>query len=175
MPLRIFEPRYLDMVSQCMKSGTGFGVCLIREGSEVGRAANVVDVGVIANIVDWQQRQDGLLGITVIGESRFKIKSVVIQKNQLMIAAVDILNKPDAVELPEKYQILVDVIKRLMANTGQQVFNMEMQYNNADWVANRLSELLPIELHHKQKLLIMDDALSRLEKLYEMIEGMEVV
>jgi len=174
LPLKIFEARYLDMISQCLKSNSGFGVSLIREGSEVGKAANVVDVGVIANIVDWQQRQDGLLGITAIGDQRFKINSVAIQENQLLIAEVDVLRKSDIFGVPVKYRILIDVVKRLMVNVDRHHVNMEMNYGDADWLANRLSELLPIELHHKQQLLEIDDVLERLDLLYGMIEGMEV-
>ena len=83
LPLRIFEARYLDMVSQCLQEDSGFGVCMIRHGREVGEPASTENMGVVARIVDWHQRHDGLLGITAIGEQRFRIASVRIQDNQL--------------------------------------------------------------------------------------------
>ncbi|WP_455218077.1 LON peptidase substrate-binding domain-containing protein, partial [Kaarinaea lacus] len=75
LPLRIFEPRYLEMVSTCMKENKGFGVCLIREGSEVGKAANTYDTGTLSEICYFNQQSDGLLGITAKGVQRFKIVS----------------------------------------------------------------------------------------------------
>jgi len=175
LPLRIFEARYLDMVSQCLKADSGFGVCLIREGSEVGPAANTVETGVLASIVDWHQRQDGLLGITVMGEQRFDVLSVKVQKNQLAIADVVMRKEPEGIALPEKYLVLVDVVKRLIEHAGQYYANLPVHFTDAGWVANRLSELLPIELHEKQQLLEMDDPLQRLEILFNRLEGMEVV
>ena len=53
LPLRIFEPRYLDMISDCLKNNTGIGVVLIREGKEVGSAASTYDVGTMSEIHYW--------------------------------------------------------------------------------------------------------------------------
>ena len=75
LPLRIFEPRYVDMISECLKSGTGFGVCLISDGQETGQAASIYEIGTLANIVDFQTEEDGLLGITVLGgKSNTRVK-----------------------------------------------------------------------------------------------------
>ena len=62
LPLRIFEPRYLDMVSDCMRGDVPIGVVLIRDGLEVGRAAQTYDVGTLGVISYWNRRSDGLLG-----------------------------------------------------------------------------------------------------------------
>src|SRR3569833_51867 len=75
LPLRIFEPRYMEMVSVCMKEQSGIGVCLILSGKEVGEAATTNDVGTFVRIIDWDQRDDGMLGITVQGEQRFRVLS----------------------------------------------------------------------------------------------------
>ena len=63
LPLKIFEARYIDMVSECLRNDSGFGVCLIRQGHEVGQAAITRSVGTYARIMDFQQYPDGLLGI----------------------------------------------------------------------------------------------------------------
>jgi len=71
LPLRIFEQRYLDMISSCLKNDSPFGVLLIREGAEVG-PATTYDVGTLARITDWYQGSDGLLGVTATGSRRFR-------------------------------------------------------------------------------------------------------
>ena len=67
LPLRIFEARYVDMISHCLKENASFGVLLIREGQEAGTPASTFEVGTLARIVDWYQGSDGLLGVTAIG------------------------------------------------------------------------------------------------------------
>ncbi|MEM9207821.1 MAG: LON peptidase substrate-binding domain-containing protein, partial [Pseudomonadota bacterium] len=74
LPLRIFEARYLDMISNCLKTESPFGVLLIREGAETG-PASTYEVGTLARITDWYQGSDGLLGVTAIGERRFRLLS----------------------------------------------------------------------------------------------------
>ena len=81
MPLRIFEPRYVDMVSECMKTGRGFGVCLIRQGSETGPAATCFNTGTYAEIIDFSRQADGLLTITIEGKRRFKVLQTGVQNN----------------------------------------------------------------------------------------------
>ena len=68
LPLRIFEPRYIDMISERMKADAPFGVLLIREGQEAG-AATTFHIGTLARIADWYQGSDGLLGVTAIGSA----------------------------------------------------------------------------------------------------------
>ena len=175
LPLKIFEARYLDMVSECLKNETDFGVCLIQEGDEVGRAANTVSVGVTAKIIDWTQRSDGLLGITIVGSERFRLKSVKVQKNQLAIAEIELLPEDDAQVLPEKYQSLVDILKHLIDQTDGRYADLPMLYDDISWVTYRLLELLPMELQHKQEFLIIDDPLARMQCLYDLLDGMQVV
>jgi len=175
LPLKIFETRYLDMISQCLKDETDFGVCLIQEGGEVGRAANTVSVGVTARIIDWKQRPDGLLGITVVGEQRFRVQSVKVQKDQLAIAEMELLPPCPSLALPDEYQSLVEILKHLMAQIEGQYANLPRLYDDASWVSYRLLELLPVELQHKQEFLETDDPLLRLQRLQDMLEGMQVV
>ncbi|HEC29537.1 MAG TPA: peptidase S16 [Gammaproteobacteria bacterium] len=174
LPLRIFETRYLDMVSQCLKTESGFGVCLIDQGEEAGIVNSTVSTGVTAKIIDWDKRTDGLLGITVLGEERFRIASVRIEKSGLAVAKVELLPDEQLI-LPEKYQSLASIVERLLANAGQQYSSLEAHFTDASWVSWRLAELLPMDLSDKQTLLEMGDPLDRLEHLHIMLEGMEVV
>jgi Lon protease-like protein len=175
LPLRIFEARYLDMVSQCLQTDSGFGVCMIRHGREVGEPASTENMGVVARIIDWHQRHDGLLGITAIGEQRFRIASVRIQDNQLAVAKVELLGSDPSIELPDRYLPLVDMLMRLIESAGHHYASLPRHYADANWVSYRLLELLPIEMGQKQFFLEMDDPVARLEELYQMLEGMQVV
>ncbi len=175
LPLRIFETRYLDMVSQCLRNDSGFGVCMIRHGREVGEPASTEETGVVARITDWHQRHDGLLGITAIGQQRFRIASVRVQANQLAVAKVELLGNDSSIELPDRYLPLVDMLMRLIDSAGHHYANLPRHYADANWVSYRLVELLPIEMKQKQLFLEMEDPLARLEELYQMLEGMQVV
>ena len=110
LALKIFETRYLDMVCRCLRDESGFGVILIREGEEVGKAAEIYDVGTLGQISYWEQRKDGLLGITVTGEQRFRILDSEVQSNQLRVAEVELLPNADPIALPEKYQHMVTLL-----------------------------------------------------------------
>src|SRR5512139_2924175 len=82
LALRIFEPRYLDMISRVMKEERRFGICLIQEGEEVGDAAQPHTIGTLGRISYFNRRSDGLLGITVQGEQRFRILKTEIQPDR---------------------------------------------------------------------------------------------
>ncbi len=169
LPLRIFEARYIDMVGACMKSGTGFGVCLIREGSEVGPAAATHDIGTLALIQDWHQRHDGLLGITVLGEQRFELRSIRVQSDQLCWAKVDMLTAEPAMAVPERHLALVDVLRRTIEGIGSHYAQMPTRYGDASWVGYRLAELLPLKLSQKQYFLQIDDPVQRLDGISELM------
>src|SRR5271163_1164278 len=88
LPLRIFETRYVDMVRSCMREDRRFGVALIKEGAEVG-PAETFDVGTMAKIVDFHQLSDGFLGLSCVGEQRFRIRSRSRQLDGLNLAEVE--------------------------------------------------------------------------------------
>src|SRR3569623_2221748 len=102
LPLRIFEPRYMEMVSVCMKEQSGFGVSLILSGKEVGEAATTYEVGALVYIIEWDQRDDGLLGITVHGPRRFRIHATKVRSSLLVMAVVELLDAAAAVTLPPR-------------------------------------------------------------------------
>ena len=169
--LRIFEPRYLDMISACLKHDSGFGVCLIREGSEVGAAAEVYPVGTLGKITYWHKRPDGLLGVTVRGEQRFHIVEQRVEPNQLRVAEVELLAKDPQKGVPEDYLGLVAMLQRIIGELDHPYINLPKQYDDAGWVSARLVELLPLEYSQKQRLLQEDDPLTRLESLSYILAG----
>lgn len=174
LPLRIFEPRYLDMISSCMKQETGFGVCLIREGSEVGRAADTYEMGTLSNVCYFNQQADGLLGITAHGQQRFKILSQEIQPNQLTLAEIELLENEKTCPLPEQFSRAADTLRKQLEQLGYPFIKMEKKYDDASWVSSRLAELLPIRLEQKQYFLQLDDPLQRLERLMALLDDMDI-
>ena len=169
LPLRVFETRYVDMVRDCMREETGFGVVLIRSGREVGPAATAEDIGTLARIVDWDQGKDGLLAITARGERKFRVESSSVQPNQLQIGEVSYL--PDEPRLPvtEVHAPLQELLAQLIAHYGAPWTQMETHFEDARWLGHRLTELLPMDNAVKQQLLVENDPLRRLEKLQRMV------
>ncbi len=173
LPLRVFEPRYMDMVSACMREQSGFGVCLILSGKEVGEAATTYDVGSLARIIDWDQREDGMLGITAQGQQRFRILSSHVRPGQLLCAEVELLEEPAAVPIPARFAHAVPLLRDLIERLGGLHAEQPASYDDACWVSGRLAELLPIGLPQRQYLLQLDDPVERLERLCDMWDCMQ--
>lgn len=174
LPLRIFEPRYTDMVSHCLKEGRGFGVCLIRSGKEVGEAAIPYDLGTQAIIVDWHMRHDGLLGLTTHGEQRFRIRSSEVLPNQLIMAEVDFIANEPSRDVPPEYLPMVDVLRYMIDAVGHHYASIPKRFGDASWVSCRLAELLPLRLAQKQYLLQLHDPVQRLERLWVLMEELGI-
>ena len=164
LPLRVFETRYLDMVSRCLKEGGGFGVLLIRDGAEAGRA-DTFNVGTVAEIVDWYQGSDGLLGVTVEGRDRFELESVEQRPDGLYVGAISHLDAEPSAPLPDEYQFLSRLLKDVLDELGSHYQNIPKQYADATWVGYRLAEILPLPLPTKQSFLEMNDPIERLGQL----------
>lgn len=174
LPLRVFEPRYLDMVSRCLKTNTAIGICLIQDGNETGEAAQTYDVGTLGHITYWQKRSDGLLGITVRGEQRFRICSRNVEPSQLIVAEVEPLPNDPMIPLSSDYDPMAGLLRGIMAQLDGPFGAMEKHYDDAAWVGARLVELLPLDLAQKQYFLQLDDAAQRLERLRAVLCDMEL-
>jgi Lon protease-like protein len=171
LPLRIFEPRYLDMVSDCLRQDSGFGVCLIREGKEIGAAASTYEVGTLARISWFDRRDDGLLGITVDGERRFRILASEVQPDQLIRAEVELLAPEPVLAIPHDCQLLVRLLQGILEQLDFPYAKLERRYDDAAWLGSRLTEFLPLKLELKQYLLQLEDPLARLERLRAIVES----
>jgi Lon protease-like protein len=157
------------MISRCLKEECGFGVCLIKEGSETGDAAEVYPFGTLGRITYWHQRPDGLLGVTLTGEQRFHILEQRVASNQLLTAEVELLPNDPPRAVPEAHQGLVAMLQRIIGELDHPYITLDKQYDDAGWVGARLVELLPLEHSHKQRLLQENDPLRRLEVLLQMM------
>lgn len=164
LPLRVFEPRYLKMVSECMKHDRPFGVCLIAEGEEAGAAAAPHDYGTLAYIEDWNQLPDGHLGITARGGERFLVHRTHVAADQLITAEVEYLDEIEpSPGIDADHQPLVDMLRKALSQAGPAYRDMEPRWDDPDWVAYRIAELLPQDNALRLELLRAATPRQRLE------------
>jgi Lon protease-like protein len=161
LALRIFEARYLDMVSECLRSDSGFGVCLIREGSEVGQA-RIHGIGTLARITNWDRLDDGLLGLTVLGERRFEVLETKTRPDRLLVGRVRYADDQVPVQVPNELVPVASLLEEVLTQIGEAPASVPRRLGEAGWVADRMAELLPLDLADKQRLLETGDAVDRL-------------
>jgi uncharacterized protein len=170
LPLRIFETRYLDMLRSCMRGDQRFGVVLIREGGEVG-PAETFDVGTMARIIDFHQLSDGFLGLSCVGEQRFRIVSRSRQGDGLNLAQIDWLAAEPEIAVPQRHAHLAELLKTVLPELGEVYSGIEMHLSDAAWVGHRLAEILPIAATEKQFCLELEDPIRRLDVLSPLAQG----
>ena len=167
LPLRIFEPRYIDMVSKCMKDSLEFGVILSRESNDP-KMFETYNIGTMAKIIDWEQGNDGLLGITTIGTNKFKLLGMNKQEDGLNIGDVEIIEREGDFKPTENFFNLVSLLKAILDDIN--LYNDdEKKFESASWVSFRFAEILPLKLEDKQKCLEIDDPIIRLNYLEPLI------
>lgn len=172
MPLRIFEPRYLDMVKQCVGGQAEFVICLIKDGSEIGIAKHY-KTGTACRIVDWETLPDGLLGVTAQGIQRVEINSSQVQPNQLLVGDIKRLSEFDDEPLPEEFDEWAQLLSVIIRQLGKPFNDQTQELSSARWVSARLTEYLPFELEKKQRILEVDHPLVRLKHLKDMLKDIE--
>lgn len=170
LSLRIFEPRYVDMVRHCMRESTGFGVVLIREGVEAGGPAETFDVGTLARIVDFDQLDRGLLGITAVGERRFHVVGREVQKDGLNTGTVEWLVEREAAVPMADFAPYAQLLEHLLPELGALYAGVTPRFDDARWVVFRLIEMLPLPLPDKQLCLALDDPAKRLDLLRSIVK-----
>ena len=170
LPLRVFEARYMDMARDCLRHERQFGVCLIREGSEVGAPAAPEPVGCLARITGWDMQQLGLLHVTAQGGQRFRILASRSSAQGLVSADIELIPPEEAIPLPGKFVSCARLLERVAAERERAIVAKPQEFENAAWVGYRLAEILPVPLAAKQKLLELTDSLERLEILQRFLE-----
>ncbi|HET9862197.1 MAG TPA: LON peptidase substrate-binding domain-containing protein [Steroidobacteraceae bacterium] len=175
LPLRIFETRYTDMVRRCMREQQPFGVVLIQEGEEAGEVATTATVGCSARIVDFHMLRDGLLGISCVGERKFRVQRVWRAPDGLNLGEVAWPAHEPALPLPPDHVRLGATVRRALEELSAQYQYVEKKFDDAAWVGARLAELLPLAPNDKQALLELEDPIARLEALEKVASGGENV
>ena len=170
LPLRIFETRYTDMVRRCMRTQEPFGVVMIQEGDEAGVVATTATVGCTARIVDFHTLHDGLLGISCVGERKFRVLRVWRADDGLNMGEVAWLPVEPELPVPAECERLASTLRRALEELAEHYENVARKFDDAAWIGSRVAELLPIELADKQALLELDDPIERLRSLLTVVK-----
>jgi Lon protease-like protein len=169
LPLRVFEQRYLEMAKDCLRASTPFGVCLIREGAEVGAPATHEDIGCLAHIKHWDMQQLGLLQLIAQGGQRFRVLARRIRADGLILADIALLADDADAPIPGKFAACRQLLERIVAEHGERLFAPPFLLDSSAWVGARLAEVLPLPASARQRLLELEDALQRLEILQRLL------
>jgi uncharacterized protein len=174
LPLKIFEQRYIEMTKACLRDERPFGVCLIREGREVGDPAVPETIGCLATIERWDMPQLGLFHLVARGGDRFRLVDTSVAKNGLMSGSIERI-------AADETSLRVDpacreVLKLIIDRVGESNFPQPISLDDPVWVSYRLAEILPFDARVKQELLEIDDTGERLTRLRELLvkEGLVV-
>ena len=181
LALKIFEARYLDMVSECLRTQQPFGLICLTQGREAGPSAavEVEEVGVLTHIDEVDSEQPGILRLKCHGGQRFRRRGAMTQRdNGLWVSSVDVIAE-DPLRLPgpatfDTVRALKSAIGTLHEH-GQLPFAPPFRLDEAGWVANRWCELLPVPLAAKQKLMELEDPVIRLSLVDGFLRDKKVV
>ena len=177
--LQIFERRYIDLVSRCMRTGTGFGICLlksVRETNSNNLNQTIYNTGTYAKIVDWDQLESGLLGITVEGSVKFVAQDFWKEEDDVLHASVEFSEiestEGDAIPLGDEYTALSELLKNLEDHPLVADRNLVIDYSDLRQLGWRLSELIPLGIDVRQELLELNDPIERLSKIEKLVSEM---
>jgi hypothetical protein len=170
LQLRVFEPRYLDLVRECTRHGTGFGVCLILQGQEVGEPAVPAAIGTLARICDFHRDDDGLLGIVAEGSARFRVARSRVRSDGLLRGDVEVWPDEPEQQVPVEFALLQTILERLIETMAPHWRHAPRSaYDDASWLGFRLAELLPLDVGEQQRMLELDDPVRRLAELRDIL------
>jgi hypothetical protein len=181
LSLKVFEARYLDLVGICLRERRPFGVVALRRGSEVRHGDSKVDlehIGVLAELIDVDSAQPGILQVRCRGTRRFAMTETRQQSDGLWLACTKLQPDDAAVPVPAALQGTVRGLANAIATLelqGAQPFLQPYRLDSAGWVANRWCEILPISLAAKQKLMELPDPTVRLQLVDEFLRNKGVV
>jgi hypothetical protein len=167
LPLKVFEQRYIEMTKACLRDNRPFGVCLIREGREVGTAAVPEPVGCLAVIEQWDMPQLGVFQLVARGGDRFRIHDMRVAPNHLISAVVDMIPPDSGAGVVD--QLCREVLQAIIEKVGAKRFPAPLELDDPAWVGYRLAELLPLDARVKQELLEAAGAGLRLERLHGLL------
>lgn len=179
LPLQVFEVRYLDLVKRCIAKGEEFGVVSLLDGSEIrvpDQHETLSACGTMARIMDWSAPLPGLLQVSCIGTTRFQVKSAEQLKHGLWMAEVEEVAEDMVVPIPTEQQDVANALGALIRSLQKKQIstaNMSLappyRLDEAGWVANRWCELLRLDLEEKQRLLLQENPVLRLELVQDVL------
>ena len=175
MPLRVFEPRYVDLVRDCLKQESAFGVVWIREGDEIvvdtdNAMPRLAQIGCTARIVDWDALPNGRLGITIEGGAKFRVLATQQRPNFLVVADIETLPVEPVLPVPARAGDLVELLRQLTVHPLVARLKLEPQTDDVGALTHQVAQLLPIPEANKFTLLAEADPLRRLDRLLLVLE-----
>jgi len=176
LQLKIFEQRYLDLVKSCMKDSHGFIVTLINSGKEVNDLPTIYCVGTYVDIIDWEQLDDGLLGITIQAKHKVLIRNTRAQHDGLLKGDIEPITESDDTsgKVIKKYSHLKDMLEDLAKHPFLNASYSDIDYRSPVEVSYRLSEFLPASNQCKQELLEttnVEDRLTRIDNIIDQLQN----
>jgi hypothetical protein len=177
--LKIFEARYLDMIKQCLREKTEFGVVSIIKNSDATEqdiSLSFSKIGTLAQIEDFDPVQPALYMTKSFGTQRFKLLSSKQEVNGLWMGEVELLDKDPLIPIPLEHQGVAKLLDEILSVIqsedllGDAPFKKPFKTDDCGWVSNRLAELLPISLIQKNHLLAQTNPRIRLDLISEIIE-----
>ncbi|WP_133650065.1 LON peptidase substrate-binding domain-containing protein [Paraburkholderia flava] len=181
LPLKIFEARYLDMVRDCLRAKTPFGVCLLKSGGEVAKPdepAVPETIGCLAEISDCDVETFGMLLIRARGTRRFRLLSHRVAAAGLLVGMAEPIGDDQPLESNEhlaKFGACAEVLERIIEAIREKdpsnlPFVEPFRFDDPSWVSNRLAEILPIALRARQKLMELEDAGARIDVVHHYMQ-----
>jgi Lon protease-like protein len=168
LDLKIFEPRYLEMISECFKQDHGFVVSHISNGAKDTELAEFETVSTLVKVVDFAQLKNGMLGITVEGVKRVRLLSPFQDESGLYRAEVESMADEMKMSTDVEHEELIIMLKHLEQHPA--IKERDVDYSDASSVSWRMAELLPFEADEKQMLLEMNHPYDRLDEIFRLLD-----
>ena len=169
LQLKVFEARYLDLISQCLRRQLPFGVVCLAQGSELRGGSDspqLESTAVLAQIQDVDAEQAGILMVRCLGGQRVQLGQPHQRADGMWLAEAsagpDDLPAAVPPELLGSAGALAKAIDS-MAVQDLRPFALPYRLDDAGWVANRWCEILPISMAAKYRLMRLDEPLLRLK------------
>ncbi|MBW8829065.1 MAG: LON peptidase substrate-binding domain-containing protein [Burkholderiales bacterium] len=181
LSLKVFEARYLDLVAQCVREQKTFGVVSLKQGIEVRKNNDPTvfeTTGTVAELIDVDSAQSGILMVRCRGTQRFDVKHSQQESDGLWVAKAMLVPDDEEVAPAEAMHETVRGLANAIATLrtqGSEPFLQPYLFDNAGWVANRWCEILPISVAAKQKLMELPDAQVRLQLVNDFLRSKGVV
>jgi Lon protease-like protein len=168
LPLHIFEPRYRQMLDDCLHGEQVFGVVLIKEGQEVGGAVEPYHVGTTARLLGVERKAVDRFHVVTVGEARFRVRRVRRDRPYLIgevepfpLAAVE---ATEVGALVEQGRRLLRLYLALLSRASGAEIRLQRLPEEPERVAYVIAMILQVTLPVKQRLLSMPDLPSLLRE-----------
>ena len=173
LPLQIFEPRYIDMVSECLANSEGFCIVLFKddENEENKEYLPHHNIATYVEIVDFNKLDNGLLGITVQGKYKIKIEDVWKQEDELLLGKIEKINEEDDnLSNEPEYLDLWNMVKEITNHPEIKKLNLDLDLNSSISVCYILASILPLRPQEKQTILEFGNNRDKLDYLKALIK-----